>query len=67
MEEVGVGAQPHPGMAVLVLVLATAPAEFGSIPGDFARWMLIFVVLALAGTTIWCLDGRAGKKASTPV
>jgi hypothetical protein len=55
------------GMAAFLLVLVTAPAGFASIPGDFVRWMLIFVAFALVATAIWWFDDRARKKASTPV
>jgi hypothetical protein len=55
------------GMAVFLLVLVTAPAGFASIPGDFVRWILIFVAFALVATVVWWLDGRARKKSATPV
>jgi hypothetical protein len=55
------------GMAVFLLVLVTAPAGFTSIPGDFVRWILIFVAFALVSTAIWWLDERARRKRSTPV
>lgn len=55
------------GMAVFLLVLVTAPAGFASIPGDFVRWMLIFVAFALVATVLWWLDGRARRKPPTPV
>jgi hypothetical protein len=55
------------GMAVFLLVLVTAPAGFTSIPGDFVRWMLIFVAFALVATVVWWLDERARRKRSTPV
>ena len=55
------------GMAVFLLVLVTAPSGFTSIPGDFVRWILIFVAFALVATAVWWLDERARRKRSTPV
>ena len=50
-------------MGVFLLVLVTAPAGFAAIPGDFLRWVLLFVLFAVMSIFVWLLDARARKRA----
>lgn len=38
-----------------------AQASVGQIPGDFLRWVLIFVAFALVSVVAWLIDRRASR------
>ena len=38
-----------------------AQASVGQIPGDFLRWVLIFVAFALVSAAAWLIDRRASR------
>jgi len=50
-----------------LLVLVTAPASVGQVPGDFLRWVLIFVAFALVSVAAWLIDRRASRVPLTHV
>lgn len=49
-------------LAGFMLVLVTIPASFDRIPGDFVRWLLIFVVFGVVAVGVWAIDAAIGRR-----
>jgi hypothetical protein len=50
------------GLAAFMVVLLTIPKAWGEIPGDFARWMVLFGLYALFAVVTWAINVRRLKK-----
>lgn len=44
------------GLAAFMLVLLTIPKSWGSVPGDFLRWSLLFGSYALLAVVVWSIN-----------
>jgi hypothetical protein len=44
------------GLAAFMLVLLTIPKSWGSVPGDFLRWSLLFGGYALLAVAVWAIN-----------
>jgi hypothetical protein len=44
------------GLAAFMLVLLTIPKAWGEVPGDFARWVLLFGGYALIALVLWIVN-----------
>ena len=53
------------GLAAFMLVLLTIPAAWGEVPGDFLRWILLYVVFAVVAVAIWGAT-RSSSAEKTP-
>jgi hypothetical protein len=54
------------GLAAFMLVLIAVPGSFGQIPGDFVRWIVLFVAFGVVAVAIWSVDNflsRRGRRA----
>ena len=56
------GAAYAVGLAAFMVVLLTIPKSWGSIPGDFVRWVLIFGIYAVLAVAIWAINAWRLKK-----
>lgn len=56
------------GVAAFTLVLLGVPQSFREIPGDFARWISLFIVFGILAVVIWVIDNVlvARRKKRTP-
>ena len=50
------------GLAAFMLVLLTIPKSWGTIPGDFVRWITLFGIYALLAVAIWAINAWRLKK-----
>ncbi|MEO8095293.1 MAG: hypothetical protein ABI632_10210 [Pseudolysinimonas sp.] len=50
------------GLAVFMLVLLTIPDSFGQIPGDFLRWIGLFVAFGVIAIVIVVIDRAATRR-----
>ena len=44
------------GLAAFMLVLLTVPKAWGDVPGDFARWLVLFGGYALLAVVLWIVN-----------
>lgn len=56
------------GVAAFTVVLLGVPQSFREIPGDFARWISLFIVFGVLAVAIWVIDNVlvARRKKRTP-
>jgi hypothetical protein len=54
------------GLAAFMIVLLSIPKAWGEIPGDFARWLLLFGAYAVVAVVIWAVNARMLKKKPLP-
>jgi hypothetical protein len=50
------------GLAAFMLVLLTIPKAWGEIPGDFARWLILFGSYALLAVVLWIVNAAWVKR-----
>lgn len=50
------GAAYAVGLAAFMLVLLTIPKSWGVIPGDFVRWLAIFLGCAIVAVALWAVN-----------
>ena len=50
------------GLAAFMVVLLTIPKSWGTIPGDFVRWVTLFGIYALVAVLIWAINAWRLKK-----
>jgi len=46
------------GLAAFMIVLLTIPKSWGDIPGDFVRWLAIFLAYAVVAVVVWAVNAR---------
>ena len=44
------------GVAAFTVVLLGVPQSFREIPGDFARWISLFIVFGVLSVAVWVID-----------
>lgn len=44
------------GLAAFMLVLLTIPKAWGEVPGDYARWIILFGTYALVALVLWIVN-----------
>ena len=56
------------GIAAFTLVILAVPQSFREIPGDFARWIVLFVMFGVFSVAIWAIDNflSARRKRNAP-
>jgi hypothetical protein len=54
------------GLAAFMLVLLSIPDSFGTIKGDFLRWILLFGVYTVVAVGIWIIDGALTRRKEKP-
>jgi hypothetical protein len=50
------------GLAAFMLVLLTIPASWGTMPGDFFRWIGLFLGYAVVAVALWIINTALTKK-----
>jgi hypothetical protein len=50
------------GLATFMVVLLTIPKSWGTIPGDFVRWITLFGLYALLAVATWAINAWRLKK-----
>ncbi len=50
------------GLAAFMIVLLTIPKSWGTIPGDFVRWVILFGIYAVLAVGIWAINAWRLKK-----
>ena len=56
------GAAYAVGIAAFMVVLLTIPKSWGTIPGDFVRWVTLFGIYAVLAVVIWAINAWRLKK-----
>ena len=44
------------GLALFMIVLLTVPGSFAEMPGDFLRWLALFLTFAVVAVAVWAID-----------
>jgi hypothetical protein len=50
------------GLAAFMVVLLTIPKSWGTIPGDFVRWITLFGIYAALAVLVWAINAWRLKK-----
>jgi hypothetical protein len=50
------------GLAAFMLVLFTVPGSWGEIPGDFLRWISLFLAFGVVAMAIWAIDNYLARR-----
>jgi hypothetical protein len=50
------------GLAAFMLVLFTVPGSWGDVPGDFLRWIVLFIAFGIVAVTIWAVDNFLARR-----
>lgn len=50
------------GLAAFMFVLFNVPGSWGDVPGDFVRWIVLFVAFGVVAVTIWAIDNFLARR-----
>jgi hypothetical protein len=50
------------GLAAFMLVLLTIPASFATMPGDFYRWIALFLGYAVVAVAVWAINNAFARR-----
>lgn len=50
------------GLVAFMFVLFTVPGSWGDIPGDFVRWISLFVAFGVVAVAIWAVDNYLARR-----
>jgi hypothetical protein len=53
------------GIAAFTFVLFTVPGSWAEIPGDFARWIVLFVAFGVISVAVWAVDAALARRKAT--